>query len=129
MGTSMQAGGESAFVFGPFEFHPTRQLLARAGVPLRIGSRGREVLRALLEGAGTTVQKRALVARVWPDTVVEEGTLRVHIAGLRKLLSDGQNGRPYIENIHGVGYRFCGPVTRPHRLPYATNSHRGSTLR
>jgi DNA-binding winged helix-turn-helix (wHTH) protein len=116
MGSSMQAGGEPAFVFGPFEFHPTQQLLARAGVPLRIGNRGSEVLRALLESAGTTVKKRALMERVWPDMIVEEGTLRVHIAGLRKLLRDRHNELPYIENISGVGYRFAGPVSRPQRL-------------
>ncbi|MEA3179994.1 MAG: hypothetical protein QOI59_3517, partial [Gammaproteobacteria bacterium] len=103
--------GPSVFVFGPFEFHPTQRVLRRAGKPLRIGSRAAEVLLALLESAGTLVKKRALIARVWPGISVEEGTLRVHIAALRKLLADGQNGPHYIENVTGIGYRFAALVT------------------
>jgi DNA-binding winged helix-turn-helix (wHTH) protein len=118
MVNNTQTSGESAFMFGPFEFRPTQRVLMRADKPLRIGGRAREVLLALLEGAGTLVKRRALITRVWPNTIVEEGTLRVHIAELRRLLSDGQNGPRYIENIRGLGYRFSAPVTRPAKLPY-----------
>jgi predicted ATPase/DNA-binding winged helix-turn-helix (wHTH) protein len=104
--------GPSVFVFGPFEFHPTQRELRRAGKLLRIGSRAAEILLALLESAGTLVKKRALIARVWPGISVEEGTLRVHIAALRKLLADGRNGPHYIENVTGIGYRFAALVTR-----------------
>jgi DNA-binding winged helix-turn-helix (wHTH) protein len=103
---------EPTFVFGPFEFHPTRRLLTREHQPLRIGSRAHELLLTLLESAGTLVEKKAIIRRVWPSTIVEEGTLRVHIAGLRKLLGNWQNRQPYIENIHGLGYRFAAPVIR-----------------
>lgn len=67
---------------------------------------------ALVERAGETVTKRELIARVWPDTIVEEGTLRAHIAVLRRALADGPVGVRYVENINGQGYRFVGPVTR-----------------
>src|ERR1700733_8791474 len=89
---------ESPFIFGPFEFHPTQRLLSRAGKPIRVGSRARELLLALLENAGTVIKKRTLLERVWPHTVVEDGTLRVHIADLRKILGNGPNGPHYIEN-------------------------------
>jgi predicted ATPase/DNA-binding winged helix-turn-helix (wHTH) protein len=108
--------GPAVFVFGPFEFHPTQRVLRRAGKRLRIGSRAAEVLLALLECAGNLVKKRALIARVWPGIWVEEGTLRVHIAALRKLLADGQNGSQYIENVTGIGYRFTALVTRPEKV-------------
>jgi DNA-binding winged helix-turn-helix (wHTH) protein len=120
---STQTSGGSTFVFGPFEFHPTRRVLMRAGKSLRIGSRAREVLLALLESAGTIVKKRTLIARVWPDTIVEEVALRVHVAELRKLLGDGRNGPRYIENISGIGYRFAELVTGPTKLPYRDFSH------
>jgi DNA-binding winged helix-turn-helix (wHTH) protein len=110
---STPISGESPFVFGPFEFDPTQRVLLRAGEPLRIGSRAREILLALLENAGTIVKKRALIARVWSNTIVSEGTMRVHIAQLRKLLGDGQDGPRYIENVSGIGYRFLALVTRP----------------
>jgi len=48
---------------------------------------------------------------VWPDTFVEEGNLRVHIAALRRALGDGRGGNRYVANIPGRGYRFVAPVT------------------
>jgi hypothetical protein len=47
-----------------------------------------------------------------PDTVVEEGIFRVHIAALRKALGDGQPGMWCVENVTGHGYRFIAPLTR-----------------
>jgi DNA-binding winged helix-turn-helix (wHTH) protein len=64
------------------------------------------------ERAGESVRKSELIARVWPDTIVEESTLRVHIAALRKALGDGCSGMRYVENINGYGYRFIAPVIR-----------------
>jgi predicted ATPase len=69
-----------------------------------------------LECAGTILKKRVLIARIWPDSLVKEGTLRVHIAGLRRLLSDGPKGPQYIENVTGIGYRFTALVTRPEKV-------------
>ena len=63
-----------------------------------------------MEHAGEVVKKRELIQRVWPEIIVEEGTLRVHISALRKALGDGQSGMRYVENITGVGYRFVAPV-------------------
>jgi hypothetical protein len=42
----------------------------------------------------------------------EEGSLRVHVAAIRKALGDGQFGNRYIANIKGRGYSFVGPVVR-----------------
>jgi predicted ATPase len=58
------------------------------------------------------------MGRVWPDTIVEEGSLRVHIAALRKALGDGgQAGMRYVENVSGHGYRFVAPLTRLDQTP------------
>ena len=50
--------------------------------------------------------------RVWSDVTVEEGSLRVHVAAIRKALGDGQFGNRYIANIKGRGYAFVGTVVR-----------------
>src|SRR5262249_47046557 len=50
-------------------------------------------------------------ARVWPDTIVEEGNLRVHMAALRKALGDGQAGNRYVATVPGRGYRFIAPIS------------------
>ena len=83
-----------------------------ADEPVALGSRAREILVALVERAGKVVKKNELRERVWPDTIVEEGTLRVHIAALRRALGDRGTGSRYVENVTGHGYRFIAPVTR-----------------
>lgn len=104
---------ERPFIFGPFLFDPQRGLLSHADGPLTLGSRAREILLLLLTRAGETVPKRELLSHVWSGTLVQEGTLRVHIAALRKALRDGENGGPrYVENVTGLGYRFVAHVSR-----------------
>jgi len=98
------------FAFGPFRLFPAQQLLVEGESPVRLGGRARDLLIALLEQAGQVITKEALSTRLWPNIVVEEGTLRVHVAALRKALRDGQEGRRYIANIAGRGYAFVGEV-------------------
>jgi DNA-binding winged helix-turn-helix (wHTH) protein len=59
--------------FGPFRLLPQQRVLLHSNTPLRLGSRAREILFALVERAGEIVMKNELIARVWPDTIVEEG--------------------------------------------------------
>jgi DNA-binding winged helix-turn-helix (wHTH) protein len=108
----VETSNAAELMFGPFRFYPLQRILLRDGTPLRLGSRAREILLALVEQAGEVVKKRELIERVWPDTIVEEGTLRVHIAALRKALGEGQAGMRYVENLTGRGYRFAAPVMR-----------------
>ena len=98
------------FAFGPFRLFPAQQLLLAGESPVRLGARARDLLVALVEQAGQVVTKEALSARLWPNIAVEEGTLRVHVAALRKALHDGQEGRRYIANIAGRGYAFVGEL-------------------
>src|SRR6516225_4892934 len=98
------------FAFGPFRLFPEQQLLLAGESPVRLGGRARDLLIALLERAGQVITKEALSARLWPNIVVEEGTLRVHVAALRKALRDGQEGRRYIANVPGRGYSFVSKV-------------------
>jgi len=102
---------EASASFGPFRLHPARRQLLDDGAPVRLGSRALELLCALVEAGGAVLSREALVARVWPSTVVEETSLRVHIAALRKALGDGQDGRRYIVNVVGRGYAFVAPVS------------------
>jgi hypothetical protein len=52
------------------------------------------------------------MAQAWPDVTVDEGSLRFHIACLRKALGDGTNGARYITNLPGRGYCFAAPISR-----------------
>lgn len=96
--------------FGPFKLLPDQGLLLEGDVPVRIGGRALDILTALVERAGQVVSKDELIERAWPNTLVVEANLRVHVAGLRKLLGDGQEGAYYIVGVVGRGYRFVAPV-------------------
>ena len=96
--------------FGPFCIVPAKRLLLRDGVPVDIGGRALDLLVALVERPGRVISKRELLKRVWPDIIVEEGSLRFHMAGLRKILGDGEDGIRYISTQVGVGYAFVAPT-------------------
>ncbi|MBK5300717.1 MULTISPECIES: ATP-binding protein [Gammaproteobacteria] len=98
--------------FGPYAFHLRQRLILEVDRPLRMGGRALDILQVLVERAGSVVSKDALIAHVWPTSVVEEINLRVHIAALRRALGDGQNGQRYIVNIPQRGYSFIAPVQR-----------------
>jgi predicted ATPase/DNA-binding winged helix-turn-helix (wHTH) protein len=108
---------EETFAFGSFRLIPAQRMLFEDGKPLRLGGRALDILVALVERAGETIRKDQLIARVWPDTVVDEGALRVHVAALRKALGDGRAGHRYIANYPGRGYSFVAPVAREQQQP------------
>jgi DNA-binding winged helix-turn-helix (wHTH) protein len=104
------AEGERVVSFGSFRLFATQRLLLDGERPLRLGSRAMDILIALLERPGELLSKKELITRVWPDTVVEEGNLKVHVGALRRTLRDGQVGNRYLATIPGRGYRFVAPV-------------------
>jgi predicted ATPase/DNA-binding winged helix-turn-helix (wHTH) protein len=102
---------ERAIAFGPFHLLPAQRLLLQAGQPVRIGGRALEILLALVERPGELVSKDQLIARVWPNTFVEESNLKVQVAGLRRVLGDRRGNNRYLATTSGRGYSFVAPVT------------------
>src|SRR5258707_2107280 len=117
---------EESFAFGAFRLIPAQRMLLEDGKPLRLGRRALDILVSLVENAGETIRKDQLIARTWPDTVVDEGALRVHVAALRKALGDGQAGKRYVANIPGRGYSFIAPVTREQQHPAIPPTNRAA---
>jgi predicted ATPase/DNA-binding winged helix-turn-helix (wHTH) protein len=98
--------------FGPFTLVASERLLMKAGAPVELGARTLDILIALVSRPNEVVSKRELLAQVWPDVTVEEGSLRFHIAGLRKALGDGKDGARYITTHAGRGYCFVAPISQ-----------------
>jgi len=96
--------------FGPFELSIGERLLRREGVVLPLGSRAFDILIHLAQRPGELIAKQELIDHVWSDVIVEEGSLRVHVAAIRKALGEGQLGNRYIANIKGRGYSFVATV-------------------
>jgi predicted ATPase/DNA-binding winged helix-turn-helix (wHTH) protein len=104
--------GPRSFAFGPFVLSPERQSLLQGEAPVRIGGRALDILTALVERPGEVVSKRELMARVWPNTIVDESNLKVNVAALRRALGDGgPDDVRYIATVTGRGYKLIVPVT------------------
>src|SRR5882762_5891678 len=82
----------------------------RDGVVLPLGGRAVDILIYLADRPGEVIAKQELIDHVWSDVIVEEGSLRVHVAAIRKALADGQFGNRYIANVKARGYSFVGTV-------------------
>lgn len=100
-----------ALRFGPFLFYPEQRLLTEDGRALSLGGRAMDMLLVLLERRGETVSKEELMQAVWPTSVVDEISVRVHIAALRRALGDSHRKELYITTLPQKGYRFSRDVT------------------
>jgi predicted ATPase/DNA-binding winged helix-turn-helix (wHTH) protein len=120
----MTAGGGPAtdeISFGPFQLRANERLLTKEGVVVELGARAYDILIALISAPNEVITKEDLIARVWPQVVVEEGSLRFHMNSLRNSLGDGKEGARFIKTLSGRGYCFVAAVSRtlnPH-LPTA----------
>ncbi|OLL29255.1 transcriptional regulator [Burkholderia sp. SRS-W-2-2016] len=96
-----------------------REIL-RQGLPLRISARAFDILEVLFRANGSIVSKDELIDSVWPDQIVEENRLQVHIAALRKAL---EADRELIKTVSGRGYILlpqlpaAAPAALATRLP------------
>jgi predicted ATPase/DNA-binding winged helix-turn-helix (wHTH) protein len=108
--------------FGPFQFRPTERLLLKEQAKVDISSRALDILALLIENAGNVVSKQILLAQVWPGVTVEESSIRVHVANLRRALGDGIDGARYVTNVPGRGYSFVGKISRAARSDVAASA-------
>jgi DNA-binding winged helix-turn-helix (wHTH) protein len=98
---------QGAVEFGRFRLLPHCRELRADGVAVELGSRAFDVLMVLTEARGALVTKDEIMARVWPDTVVEENNLVVQISALRRALGED---RDFIRTVSGRGYRFNAEI-------------------
>ena len=105
---------EVAFAIGPFKLIPGRRILLRGDRTVKVGSRALDILHLLVKRAGEEVSKKALLRFAWPDVVVDDRNLKVHIRYLRQALEDTLPQATYIATVVGRGYQFVGPVRKEH---------------
>jgi TolB-like protein/DNA-binding winged helix-turn-helix (wHTH) protein/Flp pilus assembly protein TadD len=98
---------QGAVEFGRFRLLPHRRELQAGGAVIQLGGRAFDVLMLLIDARGALVTKDEIMARVWPDTVVEENNLVVQISALRKALGED---RELIRTVSGRGYRFIAEI-------------------
>ena len=88
--------------FGRIEVRPVERQVLVDGRAASLGARAFDVLLALIRHRDRLLSKNELLDLVWPNLVVEENNLQVHVSALRKLL-----GPATIATVPGRGYRFA----------------------
>jgi TolB-like protein len=104
--------GTTFYAFGPFRLDAKGRALFRGARMVPVPPKAADTLLLLVENAGSVVTKEQLLATVWRDTFVEEGSLTRTISVLRKVLDDRARGHEYIVTIPKRGYRFAARVER-----------------
>ncbi|NWF67407.1 MAG: response regulator transcription factor [Campylobacterales bacterium] len=84
-----------------FSFDMSLKRLYKDGIDLDISPKELLLLHELIINKNSVVTKEMIMSTLWQNDDSSEGSLRVYINNLKKIL-----GREIIENIRGVGYRF-----------------------
>jgi DNA-binding winged helix-turn-helix (wHTH) protein len=87
-----------------FSLDPSRRFLVEDGIEL--GARTLDILIELVSRPCDVVSKNDLLARVCPDVIVEEGSLRFHIVDLRKAFGYAKDDAPDIATLRARGHCF-----------------------
>jgi TolB-like protein/tetratricopeptide (TPR) repeat protein len=98
------------YEFGVYRLDAQGPILFRGGDRVALPPKVVELLVALVEAAGTVLTREQLLQQLWPDAVVEEGSLTSQISMLRKALGEGPDGKDFIETLPKRGYRFVATV-------------------
>lgn len=91
---------------GRFEIRPDERRVVADAAEVPLGARAFDLLLCLIEHRDRVVTKDELLARVWPNLVVEENNITVQASALRKAL-----GPQVVVNVPGRGYRLGLAVT------------------
>src|SRR3984893_10312003 len=90
----------AGIAFGRFLLLPHRRELLAEGRPIKLGGRAFDVL----------------MARVWPERIVEENNLQWQISALRAAFGADRN---LIRTVSGRGYQFTAEIDTPYGSPEA----------
>lgn len=98
----------SGMEIGPFSFDFERMELRKNGTPVELSKTEQKLLRLLVENRGQTLERAALVDRIWTDGAdyVDENALSVTVKRLRDKLEDTPSRPRFIKTVYGLGYTW-----------------------
>ena len=93
---------------GELRLDPARRLVTLNGDSLELSRKEYELLKLLMENAGSVVKRERVFEEVW-DTqwFGSMKTLDVHVSGLRRKLGDDPSQPRFLHTVRGVGFRFA----------------------
>jgi two-component system, OmpR family, response regulator RegX3 len=108
-GPAPAVGGEGPLRIGEVTLDTAKHQARLQDRPLDLSRKEFELLRVLMDNAGSVLTREALIDEVWDmNWFGSTKTLDVHISGLRKKLDDDPKEPRYIHTVRGVGFRFSG---------------------
>lgn len=110
------ASEQEQLVFGDFRLDASSRQLHRAdGSPVSLTPRLYNALYLFASRPGELIDKRELMASLWPGLVVEDNNLSQLISALRRALDDASGH--LIRTEPRRGFRFVADVRALHQLP------------
>jgi TolB-like protein/DNA-binding winged helix-turn-helix (wHTH) protein/Tfp pilus assembly protein PilF len=105
------SGDETLFRMDDLIVDLGRRRVMRAGVDLKLPGLSFDLLVVLMRTAPDVVTVRALMDRVWPDSVVSPETISQRVKLLRSTLGDDAKSPRYIGGVRSRGYRIVATVS------------------
>jgi TolB-like protein/tetratricopeptide (TPR) repeat protein len=106
------------FQFGQYRLDAASGTLFHGSERVALAPKLAELLTVLVRAAGEVLTREELQQRLWPDSIVEDGSLTSHVSSLRKVLGERSGAQVFIETRPKRGYSFVIPVAR---IAAATN--------
>ena len=101
---------EKPIEIGEVRLDPAKREVTKDGEALELSRKEFELLRLLMENAGSVVTRERAFEEVWDTTWLgSTKTLDVHVSGLRRKLGDDSSEPRFLHTVRGVGFRFTSP--------------------
>jgi class 3 adenylate cyclase/DNA-binding winged helix-turn-helix (wHTH) protein/tetratricopeptide (TPR) repeat protein len=109
------------YVFDGYILDPQRYELSHQGNAIKLRPKVFEVLEYLIRHRDRVVSKDELLAHLWPQQFIADGTLNACLMAVRKAIGDNGQAQLRIQTLHGRGYRFVAAVEeQEHERPGGT---------
>ncbi len=100
---------EEILRFEGLTIHPTRREVISDGRTIELSTLDFDLLAALAASPGRVFSREQLMERVWGwDYFGVDRVVDVHVASIRKAISDDAADPRFIGTVRGVGYKFVG---------------------
>ena len=105
-----EGSNDKGFFVGDRWVEPHLNRVAHGDDTLTLEPKSMAVLVYLATRAGEVVRSEDILSDLWPDTVVNDGSIYWYIARIRRALGDTPKEQRVIETVPKKGYRLTAPV-------------------
>jgi len=98
------------YIFDGYILDTLRYELSCRGQAIKLRPKVFEVLAYLIRHRDRVVSKDELLAQLWPQQFIGDGTLNACLMAVRRAIGDSGQTQRRIQTLHGRGYRFVAAV-------------------